>query len=67
VLGKGVIALDAPIRQALHATDLLQSTYLAPPQIVQLAQYITQRSGVALPILTPEELATCVRTAEVAA
>jgi len=64
VMGKGVIVLDAPIRQALHATDVLHSTYLIPPQIVQLAQYIAQRMGVTLPILTPEELAACVRTPE---
>lgn len=60
VMGKGVIVLDAPIRQAFHAVELLRSTYLTPPQIVQFAQRIAAREQIALPILTPAELAGCI-------
>ena len=60
VMGKGVVALDAPIRQALHNTDVLNSTYLTPPQIVSFAQRIESTDNVALPILTTEELAACI-------
>jgi len=59
VMGKGVILLDAPLRQAYHAVDVLRSTHLTPPQIVQLAQRIEAIEPVRLPILTPEELAAC--------
>ncbi len=59
VMGKGSVVLDAPLRQAMHEARLLRSTCLAPPQIVQLAQLIAAREQVALPILTPEELALC--------
>jgi len=61
VMGRGVILEDAPIRQAFHNSQLLRSTYLAAPQIVQLAQYVAAREQVSLPILTPLELASCVR------
>lgn len=60
IMGKGVIVLDAPIRQAFHETALLNSTYLTPPQIVQFAQYITAHESVNLPILTPAELVACI-------
>ena len=59
VMGKGTIALDAPIRQAFHNTDLLHSTCLAPPQIVQFAQHIESLQNISLPILTHDELAAC--------
>ncbi len=59
VMGRGVILLDAPLRQAYHAVDVLRSTHLTPPQIVQLAQRIEASEPVRLPILTPEELADC--------
>jgi len=59
VMGKGVILLDAPIREAYHNKAVLERTFLAPPQIVSFAQHIAQREGLALPALTPEELASC--------
>jgi energy-coupling factor transport system ATP-binding protein len=65
VMGKGVIELDAPIRRAFHETELLRSTYLAPPQIVRLAQYIELQENVCLPVLTPPELAACVAPREI--
>jgi len=60
VMGKGVILLDAPIRQAFQEASLLRSSYLAPPQIVQFAQHIARREGVNLSILTHNELAACI-------
>jgi len=60
VMGKGIILLDAPIREAFHNTALLEHTFLAPPQIVQFAQHIASRENRALPVLTPEELAACI-------
>jgi energy-coupling factor transporter ATP-binding protein EcfA2 len=60
VMGKGVILLDASIRSAFQEDSVLRSTYLAPPQIVQLAKYIAAREKVVLPVLTNEELAGCI-------
>ncbi|MEI6427295.1 MAG: energy-coupling factor transporter ATPase [Pseudanabaena sp. ELA607] len=40
VMGKGKILIDAPIREVYHQQDLLESTYLSPPQSVILAQSI---------------------------
>lgn len=60
VMGKGTLLLDAPIRQAYHATGLLQSTYLTPPQAVLLTQELSQMNSREIPpLLTPEELAGC--------
>ncbi len=60
VMGKGVTLLDAPIRQAFHETQLLERSFLAPPQIVQFARWIAASQGVELPVLNPEELASCI-------
>lgn len=57
VMGKGILLRDAPIRLAFHEADLLASTYLAPPQAVQLAQAASEAAGVPLPCLTPQEVA----------
>jgi len=58
VMGKGTLLLDAPIREAFHAVDLLKSTYLTPPQAVLLTQELSQLEGRPLPaLLTPDELA----------
>ncbi len=57
VMGKGTLLRDAPIRVAFHETDLLASTYLAPPQAVQLAQAVTEATGVPLQCLSPQEVA----------
>ncbi len=59
VMGKGTILLDAPLRQAYHKIDLLESTYLTPPQAVFLGQKLSQLSGQDYPLLTPFELANC--------
>jgi energy-coupling factor transporter ATP-binding protein EcfA2 len=59
VMGKGAILLDAPLRQAYHQVDLLQSTYLTPPQSVFLAQKLSQISDRPCPLITPKELAAC--------
>lgn len=57
VLGQGSLLLDAPIRQAYHALDVLRSTYLQPPQAVSLARELFP--GPAGGILTPAEVARC--------
>ncbi|MCC6146672.1 MAG: ATP-binding cassette domain-containing protein [Anaerolineaceae bacterium] len=60
VMGKGTLLMDAPIREAYHAVELLQSTYLMPPQAVLLAQELGNLTNQSLPkLLTPEELASC--------
>ena len=59
VMGKGTILLDAPLREAYHQTELLQSTYLTPPQAVLLAQHLGQLCDRPYPLLTPPELAAC--------
>jgi energy-coupling factor transporter ATP-binding protein EcfA2 len=59
VMGKGTVLLDAPIREAYHEIDLLESTYLTPPQAVLLAQKLSQLTNENYPLLTPSELAEC--------
>ncbi len=59
VMGQGKLLLDAPIRQAYHRVDVLASTFLEPPQAVLLARDIGKRTGMELPLLTPEEVAAC--------
>ncbi len=59
VMGKGTILLDAPLRQAYHQTDLLESTYLTPPQSVVLSQKLSKISGQEYPLITPKEFANC--------
>ncbi len=59
VMGKGSILLDAPIRQAYHETELLESTYLSPPQVVWLSQYLSQLTQKYYPLLTSAEFANC--------
>ncbi|HEY9615534.1 MAG TPA: energy-coupling factor transporter ATPase [Microcoleaceae cyanobacterium] len=57
VMGEGTILLDAPLRQAYHQTQLLQSTYLVPPQSVLLAQHLSQLAHQEYPLVTPPEIA----------
>ncbi len=57
VMGKGTILLDSEIRDAYHQTDLLNSTYLSPPQAVLLSQEIQSLDPGYPPLLTPEEVA----------
>ncbi|MGK7954701.1 MAG: ABC transporter ATP-binding protein [Crocosphaera sp.] len=59
IMGKGTVLLDAPIREAYHKTDLLESTYLTPPQAVLLSQQLSQLKSENYPLLTPNELAEC--------
>ena len=60
VIGKGTLLLDAPIREAYHATDLLRSTFLSPPQAVLIAQELEKIQSQAVPkLLTPKEVAMC--------
>ncbi len=60
VLGKGTILLDAPLRRAYHAKELLRRTYLTPPQAVLLAQELAPPAGGSAPLrVTPEEVAAC--------
>ena len=54
VMGKGSILLDTDLRTVFHQVDVLQQTYLFPPQAVLLAQAIP----VFTPI-TPAEVADC--------
>jgi energy-coupling factor transport system ATP-binding protein len=58
-MGKGTVLLDAPIRQAYHETELLQSTFLTPPQAVLLSQQLSNLTHQPYPLLTPQELANC--------
>ncbi|ACB50880.1 ATP-binding protein of ABC transporter [Crocosphaera subtropica ATCC 51142] len=59
LMGKGTVLLDAPIRQAYHKTDLLESTYLTPPQAVLLAKTLSELKNENCLLLTPNELAEC--------
>jgi len=59
VMGKGTILLDAPLRQAYHQTDLLESTYLTPPQSVVLSQKLSMLCDRDYPLITPREFANC--------
>ncbi len=53
VMGGGRVLLDAPLREAYHALEVLESTHLAPTQAVALARAAHADSRA----LTPEELA----------
>ncbi|HAC64000.1 MAG TPA: ABC transporter [Cyanothece sp. UBA12306] len=59
VIGQGTILLDATLRKAYHQIQLLESTYLTPPQSVLLGQKLGQISAQDYPLLTPLELANC--------
>jgi energy-coupling factor transport system ATP-binding protein len=59
VMGKGTILLDAPIREAYHDVEKLNSTYLTPPQAVLLSKELSRLTNDNLQLLTPEELAEC--------
>lgn len=56
VMGKGSILLDAPIRTAFHAVDILKSTYLTAPQSVILSQALGH-SSTSLHLISPNEVA----------
>ena len=52
IMGRGRILSDSPLRAAYHATDLLRSAHLEPPQPALLAQALHPENRA----LTPEEL-----------
>ena len=52
-------SLDAPIREAYHAVDVLASTYIAPPQAVLLARALAEERHADFPLITPEEVTAC--------
>ncbi len=60
IMGEGTLLLDAPIREAYHATDVLEATYLRPPQAVLLAQSVCSDGTGACLMLTPEDVASYV-------
>ena len=61
VMGQGKLLLDAPIRTAFHATELLRHTSVQPTQAVTLAQSSHPENHA----LTPKELAESFRSPEV--
>jgi energy-coupling factor transport system ATP-binding protein len=54
VLGNGEIILDGPTHEVFEKTDVLQSTFLKPPQIGQLAQAL-KSFGVPPNVITVDE------------
>jgi energy-coupling factor transport system ATP-binding protein len=61
VMGRGTILLDADIRTAYHDVELLRSTFLSPPQAVQLSKEIQQFDGNYQSLLTPKEVADSIK------
>lgn len=61
VMGKGTILLDADIRTAYHDVELLRSTFLSPPQAVQLSKEIQEMDGDYQSLLTPKEVAASIK------
>ncbi len=59
VLGQGALLLDAPIREAYHAVEVLAATHIVPPQAVLLARALAEEHHADFPLLTPEEVAAC--------
>jgi energy-coupling factor transport system ATP-binding protein len=59
IMGEGKLLLDAPIREAYHATGVLETTYLAPPQAVLLAKAVCPDAGAGCWLLTPEDIVAC--------
>ncbi len=59
VMGQGALLLDAPIREAYHAVDVLAATHIVPPQAVLLARALAEEYHADFPLLTPEEVAAC--------
>lgn len=59
IMGQGTLLLDASLRDAYHQLDVLNSTFLTPPQAVLLAQHLSQLMNQTYPLLTPTEVASC--------
>ena len=59
VLGQGRILLDASLAEAYYRPEVLTATDLRAPQIIELAQAITEREGQDCRALSVEELAAC--------
>jgi energy-coupling factor transport system ATP-binding protein len=56
VLCKGELLLDGPTSEVFAKPDILQKTYITPPQITQLAQRISKKMGISSRALSVEEL-----------
>ncbi|PZD74109.1 Putative HMP/thiamine import ATP-binding proteinYkoD [Acaryochloris thomasi RCC1774] len=61
IMGQGTVLLDTSLREAYHQTEILKSTFLAPPQAVLLAQHLGRLTEKDYPLLTPAEVASCFR------
>ncbi len=59
IMGQGTILLDTSLREAYHQAESLESTFLAAPQAVLLAQHLGHLTGQSYPLLTPIEVANC--------
>jgi energy-coupling factor transporter ATP-binding protein EcfA2 len=57
VMGKGTILLDADIRTAFHQTEILNTTFLSPPQAVLISKELQKSNPKFQSFLTPEEIA----------
>lgn len=55
VLGQGRVLLDGPTRQVFSQPDILQQTYVEPPQITRLGQALAAE-GIPNNVLTVEEM-----------
>ena len=53
-MGRGKILADGPTREIFQMTDLLASTYIAPPQITRLS-HLLRPFGLTQGILTVSE------------
>lgn len=58
VMGKSKILLDTDVRSAYHQVDVLEQTYLRPPQAVYLARQLARTTPLPL-LVTPAEVAAC--------
>ncbi len=56
VLGQSKLLLDAPTRKVFDYIDILRSTYIEPPEIIQLAQSL-RPDGLAEGLLTVDDVA----------
>jgi len=55
VMGQGVVLLDTDIRTAFHEVDILNKSFIHPPQAVDLSKELQKRNSQFPPLLTPEE------------
>lgn len=60
VMGKGKVLLDGPTEEVFQQVDILAKTFIAPPQVTQLAQALA-KYGVPGDILLAEQLQEVLR------